>query len=242
MNRVKFSCLKSLISQGIPEGENILISGTPGTGKSALAMQFINEGAAAGENGLYVTLDGGVESVLDEAEGFGIDFRKLISKKKIDVVRIDPKDIYAFLDDLEKHIKRVNAKRLVIDSISILAVYAASYRNLPEDLIAFLQETEHEPPIVLSENIKKQMIYTILSKIQKMGCTSLMISELSRDAKWYSRDTISEFACGGIILLEYHVLGAAGVSRTISIIKMRKTKHAEGVHEFKLTDKGFGLS
>ena len=142
---------------------------------------------------------------------------------------------------MKKNIKKINAKRLVVDSLSILTVYAASYKNLPEDMMAFLQDTEHEPPIIMSDNIKKQMIYSILYDIGQMGCTSLMISELSRDTKWFSRDTVSEFACGGIILLEYHILGGAGVSRTISVVKMRKTKHAEGVHEFKLTDEGFKL-
>ena len=107
--RVKFSCLKKLLPDGIPEGENILVSGTPGSGKSALAMQFICEGADSGENGLYVTLDGGVESVLNEAEGFGMDFRKLISQKKINVIRLDPTDVYAFLDDLKTNIKKINA-------------------------------------------------------------------------------------------------------------------------------------
>ena len=240
--KVKFLCLNKILPGGIPVGEQVLISGTPGTGKTALAMQFIYEGANSGENGLYVTLDGGgIDSVLDEAASFGMDFRQLTSKKKIDVIRLDPTDIYAFLDDLEKNVKKLNAKRLVIDSLSILTVYAASYRNLPEDIIAFLQETKYKPPITMSDNIKKQMIYTVLREIRRMGCTTIMISELPREARWYSRDTVSEFACGGIILLEYHLLGGAGVSRTLSVVKMRKTKYVEGVHEFKLTSSGFKL-
>jgi circadian clock protein KaiC len=39
-----------------PEHCLCLITGTPGTGKTTLAMQFLLEGAERGERGLYITL------------------------------------------------------------------------------------------------------------------------------------------------------------------------------------------
>jgi KaiC/GvpD/RAD55 family RecA-like ATPase len=81
----------------------------------------------------------------------------------------------------------------------------------------------------------------MMSKIREMGCTTLLISELSKSSKWFSRDTVSEFACDGIILLDYHNLIGEGVTRTISIIKMRRSGYSEGVHEFKITKDGIQL-
>src|SRR4051794_34845979 len=56
-----------LVGLGVPELDNILgggltanrvylVEGTPGSGKTTLALQYLIEGKNRGENGLYVTL------------------------------------------------------------------------------------------------------------------------------------------------------------------------------------------
>ncbi|HSB47047.1 MAG TPA: ATPase domain-containing protein [Candidatus Bilamarchaeum sp.] len=238
MKIVSFPSLDPVLNGGFPEGDQILLSGPPGSGKSILAMQYIHEGIKKGENGVFFTLDSEREFLINQMKGAGIDAESLIAGGKMDVVELDPHDVYVLLDEMEKHVKRLDAKRLVLDSLSILFVYCGSYKNLPEDLIAFLEKTKYQPPITMGNSIKKQMLYTIMTRIRHFGCTSILISELSKNSKWFSRDTISEFACDGILLLDYHILGAAGVTRTISIVKMRRSDYKEGVHEFKITGKG----
>lgn len=241
MDSTLFPALNSILNGGIPRGDQILVSGPPGSGKSILSMQFIHEGIKNGENGVFFTLDSERDFLINQMKGAGIEVDKLISEGKMDVVELDPHDIYVLLDEMEKHVKRLNAKRLVLDSLSILYVYCGSYRNLPEDLISFLEKTKYQPPITVGNSVKKQMLYTIMTRIRHFGCTSIMISELSRDSKWFSRDTISEFACDGIVLLDYHIMGSSGVTRTVSIVKMRRSNYLEGVHEFKITEKGIEI-
>ena len=204
-------------------------------------MQFIHEGVKKGENGVFFTMDSEKNYLVNQMKGAGIDAEKLMEEKKMDIVELDPTDIYVLLDEMQKHIKRMNAKRVVIDSLSIIYVYCGSYRNLPEDLIEFLKKTAYPPPIGMADAVKKQMLYTVMSRIRHFGCTTLLVSELSKDSKWFSRDTVSEFACDGILLLDYHVMGAA-VTRTLSIIKMRRSNYKEGVHEFRITEKGIKLT
>jgi len=241
MKTVQFPSLEPVLNGGIPVGDQVLVSGPPGSGKSILAMRYIYEGIQNGENGVFFTLDSERKYLISQMEGAGIDVSSLIEEGKMDIIELDPQDIYVLLDEMERHITRLSAKRLVLDSLSILYVYCGSYRNLPEDLIAFLEKTKYQPPIGLGNSIKKQMLYTIMNRIRHMGCTTLLISELARNSKWFSRDTISEFACDGIILLDYHILGAAGVTRTLSVVKMRRSEYNEGVHEFKITRKGIEL-
>ncbi len=241
MKTVPFPALDPILKGGIPEGDQILVSGPPGSGKSILAMQFIHEGIQSGENGVFFTLDSEREYLIHQMEGAGINVSKLISEGKMDVIELDPQDVYVLVDEMERHVKRLNAKRLVLDSLSILYVYCGSYRNLPEDLIAFLEKTRYNPPITLGNSVKKQMLYSIMYKIRNLGCTSMLVSELARNSNWYSRDTISEFACDGIVLLDYHILGAAGVTRTITVIKMRRSDYREGVHEFRIGNAGISV-
>ncbi|MBN1170517.1 hypothetical protein JXA56_05840 [Candidatus Micrarchaeota archaeon] len=240
MKTVLFPALDPVLNGGIPEGDQILVSGPPGSGKTILAMQFIHEGVKNGENGVFFTLDSEKSYLIDQMKGAGIDAKKLIEEGKIDIIELNPTDIYVLLDDISRHVQRLGAKRMVLDSLSILYVYCGSYRNLPEDLIEFLGKTDYPPPIGMGTAVKKQMLYTVMSMIRKLGVTTLLISELSKDSRWFSRDTVSEFACDGIILLDYNVLGAT-VTRTLSTVKMRRSKYREGVHEFKITEKGIEL-
>ena len=226
--------LDELLDGGIPKDDLLLVSGMPGTGKSILGLQYIFSGAMNGEPGVYITFEQNGEYLKEQAKGVGMDFDSPTLKDKVVLEHLDVKDVYKTLDDLKQIVTKLKAKRLVIDSISTFSVYAASYRNLPEDLITFLRETKHIPPISLGDNIQKQMIHTILDEIRKLGCTTILTSELPRDSKWYSRDTVSEFTCDDIILLDYNILGEDNIVRTMSIIKSRRGKFKHGVYEFKI--------
>src|SRR5829696_39089 len=48
--------LDAILHGGLPREEMHLVQGVAGTGKTTIALQFLREGAAAGEAGLYVTL------------------------------------------------------------------------------------------------------------------------------------------------------------------------------------------
>ena len=47
--------LDEILSGGLPKGQIYLLQGRPGTGKTTLALQFLNEGVRLGEKVLYVT-------------------------------------------------------------------------------------------------------------------------------------------------------------------------------------------
>jgi len=48
--------LDDILGGGLPTNHLYLLDGEPGTGKTTLALQFLLEGVAKGERGLYVTL------------------------------------------------------------------------------------------------------------------------------------------------------------------------------------------
>ncbi|RYG56579.1 circadian clock protein KaiC, partial [bacterium] len=47
--------LDLILKGGLPENRLYLLEGEPGSGKTTLALQFLREGAKAGERGLYIT-------------------------------------------------------------------------------------------------------------------------------------------------------------------------------------------
>lgn len=109
MGGVSFPALEPIL-KGIPEGDQILISGPPGSGKSILSMQFIHEGVKKGENGVFFTLDSEKEFLINQMKGAGIQVDKLIAEGKMDVIELDPTDIYVLMDEIDKRIIEILLK------------------------------------------------------------------------------------------------------------------------------------
>jgi len=63
--------LDDVLHGGLVRNRLYLIEGTPGTGKTTLALQFLLEGVAQGERGLYITLSETTEELRGVAASHG---------------------------------------------------------------------------------------------------------------------------------------------------------------------------
>lgn len=66
--------LDDILAGGLQRGRVYLIEGSPGTGKTTIATQFLLAGAAAGERGLYITLSETEEELRESAASHGWTF------------------------------------------------------------------------------------------------------------------------------------------------------------------------
>lgn len=76
--------IDQMLRGGLPREQAVLLTGGPGTGKSSLAVQFLDEGVEAGEQCLYVSTEQTLEDVRDSFADFpfavedeGFDFLSL---------------------------------------------------------------------------------------------------------------------------------------------------------------------
>src|SRR6201747_2373555 len=63
--------LDNILSGGFSRGHVFLVEGAPGTGKTTVALQFLLEGAKAGEKCLYITLSETERELRDGAASHG---------------------------------------------------------------------------------------------------------------------------------------------------------------------------
>src|SRR5436305_7600731 len=63
--------LDDILSGGFSRGHAFLLEGAPGTGKTTVALQFLLEGAKAGEKCLYITLSETENELRDGAASHG---------------------------------------------------------------------------------------------------------------------------------------------------------------------------
>jgi circadian clock protein KaiC len=116
--------LDNLIEGGFVKGSLILLAGTTGTCKTIFALQYILHGLRNGENGVYLSLEQTEDEILEDVEKFGWDkeLRKYIEEGKFILYSRVPTEIKEVTDVALSLIKRVNAKRFVLDSISVLTL------------------------------------------------------------------------------------------------------------------------
>ncbi|MHA2300742.1 MAG: ATPase domain-containing protein, partial [Candidatus Thorarchaeota archaeon] len=140
--------LDELIEGGFPKGDTILIAGRAGTGKSIMANQFLYNGAKEyDEPGVLVTLEESPHLIKRNMMRFGMDLDALVKKKKLAIVDLSPSkeatpmkigeypsfDLSGLEAIILNHVKKLGAKRVVIDTLAILAYKFRSRDILREE-------------------------------------------------------------------------------------------------------------
>lgn len=214
-----------LVGGGLPKGRNILLSGTPGTGKTIFALQFLYNGAKQfKEKGLYITFEEDGDSLKRQASQFGWDFTPLEKKGIVKFLNISASQIKEkTAKDILMEVIKGGYSRLVVDSLSALAI------NTPTTFISVSDITE------LS---MKRFMYRFISDLRLKEATCLLTSQTS-DGQ-LSRDGVSEFLCDGVIHINYESMGG-NFSRHLTVRKMREIKNDEDLHPLEIGKKGIVL-
>ena len=204
--------LDKLIEGGLLKNSVTLVSGNAGTGKTILSMQFLKKGAENKEKVLYISTEENVDSIKGGFKIFGWDLDKL----KIDIVVLGPDELEEEWEPLlSNRIDKEKIKRVVIDSISLAALY---YRD---------------------DYSTRKYLYRLISSLKKRNITCLLTSEILENSKGLSKAGVEEFVCDGVILLQF--LGMGGkYERGLTIRKMRWTNHTQEIHPYTIV-KGKGI-
>ncbi len=190
--------------RGIPEGNMVLLAGACGTGKSIFGMQFIYQGAREdNEPGVYVSLEESKERIIGDMEGFGWDVRKMIDEGKIIVIKPEIYEMDALKRAIFESVERIGAKRLVIDSFTLLSNYLKD-----------------------AYDVRKTM-FDLGNEIKKLRCTTLLISDMLEKSSTFSVTGFEEFIADGVIAL-YFVEDVSHnyMTRMLLVRKMRGTQHS----------------
>lgn len=203
-----------LIDGGLTANSLTLLTGTAGTGKTTFSSQFIFSGVKDyNQNGVYISFEEPVENIKENCNVYGWDFEPYEKKEKVSFVRYDPFHIEDIYELIETNIKRIDAKRVVIDSISSLGLYV---RDIPDI---------------------RRMVFNISLLLRKLGCTSILISETLPMQSALSRFGVEEFVTDNVIVLYYN-RAPNQFSRAMAIWKMRGSKHSNKIHPYNITDTG----
>lgn len=206
---------------GLPKGRTTLVSGSAGSSKTVFATQFLLMGIQkSNENGVFITFEETPAEITRNMLSFGWDIEKLQAEKRWAYVDASPQpgenqavigeyDLGALLARIEHAIKKVNAKRVALDSLG--AIF-----------------TRFE-----DANTIRRELFRIAWALKKIGVTSVLTAERTNEYGDIARFGVEEFVADNVIILR-NILEEEKRRRTIEILKFRGTLHRKGEYPFTI--------
>jgi circadian clock protein KaiC len=210
--------LDKMLDGGILEGDSMLVAGPSGTGKTVMAMHFVDEGLRHGKPAILVIFEERPQSYLERAASLGLNLKTPHEKGELEILYLRPLDLsvdetmQAILDAVE----RIGAKRVVIDSLAgFEAALAPGFR----------------------ENFRESL-YRVISALTGAGVTIISTLEVEDTFTGLplSPHTIS-FLTDDIIRLRYVEIDGQ-LRRMMVVVKMRGGNHSKDIREYVITDEG----
>ena len=200
--------LDEMLGGGLPRGFSVLVAGPSGSGKTILATEFLAEGVRRGEKGVI--------AAFEKSPGLGLSpaLDRMVRAGKVGIVSTRALDlsIDATLHELTEKIHSLQAKRVVIDSLSGFELaLAPSYR---EDF--------------------RDSMYRMISVLTGFGVSVMATSELE------DRYTDLRFSPYGTafltdaIILERYIQFQNELRRCVTVVKVRNSDHSKELCEYRI--------
>jgi KaiC/GvpD/RAD55 family RecA-like ATPase len=228
-----------LVEGGFPEESIILVAGSPGTGKTIFGMEYIVKGATQfNDKGMIVSFEQPREQLIEQAGQFGWDLEALehqgsliIQAMSLNTIKLD------LINEVVNTAKHEGVRRLVIDSITSLTVNVPYFEMMRD----YQAQTKGYTLPVSADVMMRRYIYAVCETLRQAKISTLLLSEATHDnEKVVTRDTVSEFACDGIVHLILDSMGTA-FPRSLIIRKMRNTNNRDNAFSLEISKHGLKL-
>ena len=209
---------------GIPKNRPTLIVGGIGSGKTFFAMQFIVKGINEyNEPGVFMTFEEKTTELMINVASIGYDLQKMINDNKIylehlhigqyEVQEAGKYNIDGLFVHIEQAIKKVNAKRIVLDSLDSL------FSNLD---------------IKLLRSEFKRLFFWLKEK----NVTAVITAEIGDS--YVTRLGLEENVADCVIELSNRIYNQIA-TRRLRILKYRGSSHANNEYPFIIDESGMSV-
>lgn len=221
---IGISDLDDILGGGLTPGRSYLLEGTPGSGKTTIALQFLLEGARCGESGLYITLSETASELRDVARSHrwdlsGIELFELVSSEGLDAESeqsiLEPSEVELgeTIKGVMECVDRLRPARVVFDSLSEMRLLAQNSLRYRRQILAL-----------------KQYFST-------RSCTVLMLDDRSSERGDLQLHSIVH----GVITLEQAAQEYGTERRRLRVVKLRGVKYRGGFHDFVIETGGVSV-
>ena len=215
--------LDAILDGGIDPGRVYLIEGTPGTGKTTLALSFLIEGARQGDATLYVTLSESENELRAVAANHGwsldgVDIFELLAADSLDgeseqsVLHPAELELGETARAVMDRVRARSPARVVFDSLSEIRLLAENPQRYRRQVLAL------------------QRFFA------QQGCTVLLLDDQSSNG-----DLRLHSVAHGVVTLEQIALDYGADRRRLRVVKLRGSPFRGGYHDFTIRRGGLAV-
>ena len=207
--------LDDIAMGGLPAGRPTLVTGTTGSGKTLLAIEFLARGILSfGQPGVFVTIEETAEEIRRNALSLGFDIRTWETEGRWvfvdasadvsdDVPTVGGYDLRALMARIEHAVHQSDAVRVSFDAFGSIF---SRFRDA---------------------GVIRHELVRIVAALKTLGVTLLLTSERTHEYDGLSRYAVEEFVLDNVIVLR-NVLREERRRRTVEIVKFRGLPHRTG--------------
>jgi circadian clock protein KaiC len=216
--------LDTVTGGGLPRGRPTLVCGSAGCGKTLLGLQFIINGALAGEPGVILSFEETADDLIENVASLGVDLASMIRRKKIaiDHVRVDRSeiletggyDLSGLFVRIAHAIDSVGATRILIDTLEVLF---SSFTNA---------------------GVMRSELERLFHWLKARGVTAIVTGE--RGDGLLTRHGLEEYVSDCVIFLDQRVTEQV-TTRRLRVVKYRGTSHGTNEYPFLIGEHGIAV-
>lgn len=220
--------LDTILRGGLIANRLYLLEGSPGSGKTTLALQFLIDGVTSGEAGLYVTLSETDEELRGVAasHGWSLDgvsiFELATAEEALGADRqqsiLHPweSELGGTINLIKEIVQKIRPKRVVFDSLSEM-------RLLAQDPLRY-----------------RRQVLALKQFFAPLDVTVMIVDDLTGEETG-QRDAHLHSLCHGVITLERLTLDFGAARRRLEVQKMRGVDFVAGYHDFVIRKGGLDV-
>ena len=204
--------LDALLGGGLNRGTSTLCIGPAGAGKSTISLRYAAAAAEKGEYAYYVTFDEGLPTLIERAEGLGINVTRLMKAGNLKIEVADPAELSPghFIDEVISQVDGKKARVVVIDSLN-----------------GFLAAMPGEEYLTIQ-------LHELLAYLNHQGAVSIMVmAQYGILGQGMFNPVDVSYLADTILLLRYFE-NAGAVRQAISVVKKRSGRHERTIRELQL--------
>src|SRR6188474_2398637 len=217
--------LDNILRGGFPRDCMLLIAGTPGTGKTTLAIQFLLEGIARGETCLYVTLSETRDELERVATSHGWDL------SRIHITELVPSERNLSADSL---LTVFSPSELELGETT-QALIAAANQYRPKRLVI---DSLAELRLIAQNPIRyRRQVLALKQYFSGRDCTALLLDDRTGGGESDHVQTVAH----GVIVLEQLASQYGAERRRLRVSKMRGVPFRGGYHDLTIRTGGLDV-
>ena len=214
--------LDDVLGGGLTPARLYLVEGTPGAGKTTIAMQFLREGVRNGESVLYVTLSETIAELQGVAESHGWDLSGVHIRELLPTQEsLQPDEQYTMFHPSEmelsettrriiEDVDRLHPTRVVFDSLSELRLLAGNSLRYRRQILALKQF------------------------FAGRTCTVLLLDDMTAQ----QHDLHVQSIAHAVLRLEQLQSDYGAERRRLLVVKYRGRAYRGGYHDYKIARGG----